>query len=186
MVHIKTRDLEGRDHYVVPVVMAVEGVLNGNNGPLFYPGTELKKSALLWNGRPVLLYHPDLYTSSYAGNPRVFDKQKLGTIFNAKFASQRLLADAWLETGRLDAIAPRVLRSIQTKQQVEVSTGLLIEVDGRTGIHNGRAYIGIARNHLPDHLAILPDKVGACSLKDGCGLIRNEEPEILQLPALEF
>ena len=68
MVHIKTRDLEGRDHYVVPVVMAVEGVLNGNNGPLFYPGTELKKSALLWNGRPVLLYHPDLYTSSYAGN----------------------------------------------------------------------------------------------------------------------
>lgn len=41
----------------------------------------------------------------------------------------------------------------------------------------------VARNHRPDHLAILPDQVGACSLADGAGLIRNAwEDNVMLLP----
>jgi hypothetical protein len=39
----------------------------------------------------------------------------------------------------------------------------------------GRQYVGIARNHRPDHLAILPDLKGSCSIADGAGLCRNHD-----------
>jgi hypothetical protein len=39
--------------------------------------------------------------------------------------------------------------------------------------HLGRPYNFVARNYRPDHLAILPDQRGACSIEDGCGLNTN-------------
>jgi hypothetical protein len=41
------------------------------------------------------------------------------------------------------------------------------------GVYNGIPYDAIVRNILPDHLAILPDEVGAYSVADGGGLLRN-------------
>lgn len=40
---------------------------------------------------------------------------------------------------------------------------------------NGRGYKTIHRNLLPDHIAILTKEIGACSVKDGCGLNRNSD-----------
>ena len=37
---------------------------------------------------------------------------------------------------------------------------------------NGEEYSEVLRNYRPDHLAILPDLVGACSLDDGAGFLR--------------
>ena len=52
-----------------------------------------------------------------------------------------------------------------------------------TGDWNGKAYVGIARNYRPDHLAILPDMKGACSIADGAGLCRNHERGLTTIPA---
>ena len=68
-MHIPTKQLEGRDHLVVPVVMLTVGVHSGSRGPVFYPAHELKNSASLWNGRPVVVYHPALYGDGSAGKP---------------------------------------------------------------------------------------------------------------------
>jgi hypothetical protein len=55
-----------------------------------------------------------------------------------------------------------------------------MDVQKQVGTLNGMEYGRIARNLMPDHLAILPDKIGACSIADGAGLLRNslyvEEP----------
>lgn len=172
-MRIDIKILEGRKHFVVPVIMAVEGVLNGSNGPLFYPAAELEKSIHLWNGKPVVVYHPDMYNSGLAGNPTVFNQQKVGTVFFAKFSDRALKAEAWLDIERLGIVDKRVLNAIHQKKMVEVSTGLFTDTKDEVGTFNGKAYDGVAHNYRPDHLAILPDQVGACSIADGAGLCRN-------------
>jgi hypothetical protein len=173
MMRIDIKLLEGRKHFVVPVVMAVEGVLAGSRGAMFYPADELRKSVPLWNGRPVVVYHPDMRFNCTAGNPSVFNAQRVGTIFNTRFEGGKLKAEAWLDYERLETVDSRVLDAIRRSQPMEVSTGLFTEEDGVAGNFSGRAYTAIARRHQPDHLAILPDLKGACSIADGAGLCRN-------------
>jgi hypothetical protein len=169
-VNIQIKPLEGRAHYVVPMVMIVEGVLNGSSGPLFYPKDEIARSAPMWNGRPVVAYHPRLAHSSYAGSPEVFNAQKIGIVFNARMDGRRLLADAWLDLDRLAQVDARILHAIKNRRMMEVSTGLIVDFDETSGA----TFNAIARNFRPDHLAVLPDQIGACSIADGAGLIRNE------------
>jgi hypothetical protein len=175
-VRIETKQLEGRDHYVVPMVMLLEGVFAGSRGPLLYTADELRASVPQWNGKPVVVYHPGLYPSNgFAGDPEVFNRQKIGTVFNTRFDSKnRLLADAWLDVARVRAVDHRIERAIQARQMMEVSTGLVTDNRGDAGTYNGREYHSVARSLKPDHLAVLPDRVGACSIADGAGLIRND------------
>lgn len=170
---MKSKMLEGRKHFVVPVVMIKEGVLNGSNGPIFYPADELKKTVALWNGKPVVIYHPDMYSGGMAGNPQVFNQQKVGSLFNVRFEDNALKAEAWLDPERLQLVDARVLESVRTNAIMEVSTGLFTGEEEVAGEWNGNKYYAIARNHIPDHLAILPDQIGACSIADGAGLCRN-------------
>ena len=59
---------------------------------------------------------------------------------------------------------------------MELSTGLFTDNDETAGVSpKGRNYEAVARNHRPDHMAVLPDQVGACSINDGCGVLVNEE-----------
>jgi hypothetical protein len=184
----RTEFLEGRPHVVVPVIMLTEGVANGSNGPLYYPPDELRRSVPHWNGRPIVVHHPGMEHQNAANNPAVFTKQRVGTLFNVRYdsKSRALKAEAWLDPGRLDAVDARVARAVAAGEWMEVSTGLFTENEQEQGSFRGKAYVAIARDHRPDHLAILPDQIGACSIKDGAGLCRNqvhgEEP--LMMPAL--
>ena len=40
--------MDGKDFLVAPMVMIVEGVLEGSEGPLYYPATELAKTPAVW------------------------------------------------------------------------------------------------------------------------------------------
>ena len=57
---IRYETLKGRPHIVAPVVMMVEGVHNGTNGPLYYPPEEFERATPAWNLKPVVVYHPTL------------------------------------------------------------------------------------------------------------------------------
>ena len=187
-MQIETKLLEGRRHFVVPVVMVVEGVLKGSRGAFFYPADELRRSVPHWNGRPCVVYHPSMKFSFAAGNPEVFTAQRVGTIFNARFEDRALKAEAWLDVARLGAVDWRVLEAVQKGRVMEVSTGLFTENEGVSGTWGGRPYTAVARNYRPDHLAILPDLRGACSVEDGAGLCRNAVvgEEALVVPAVAF
>jgi len=43
------------------------------------------------------------------------------------------------------------------------------------GVWNEEEYHSIVRNYRPDHLALLPGAIGACSWEDGCGIRANKD-----------
>ena len=171
---VKTGTLEGKKYRIVPMVMAVEGVLNGSGGKLYYPKEELKKTPCVWNHKPIVVYHPSMNGAGISAcSPEVLNTQKIGLIMNAKFESPALKAEAWLDMDRVEEIDDRIKTNLDKGIMTEVSTGLFTDNEATEGTFKGKKYDGIARNYRPDHLAVLPDQVGACSVADGAGLLRN-------------
>ena len=106
---------------------------------------------------------------------------------NTRFEDNKLKADAWLEESRLKAVDKRILTAINENKMMEVSTGLFTDNESMAGEFNGKPYEAIARNYRPDHLAILPDLKGACSIEDGAGLLRlNEEKNDTIINGISF
>jgi peptide deformylase len=171
--HIRTDYLEGREYYVCPVVMLTEGVHNGSNGPLYYPSDELAKTPVVWDHKPIVVYHPQTNGQSVSACSReIIESRKVGLLLNTRYAG-KLKAEAWLEKARLGEVDKRVLTAIEAGKPMEVSTGLFTDNEGPGGTWNGEKYIATARNYRPDHLAILPDQKGSCSMADGAGLLMN-------------
>lgn len=163
--------LEGRTHLVVPCVMITEGVHNGNHGPGLYRESETEPTVLDWNGMPVVLGHP---AKQSARSAKVLNKTGLGTVLNTEWDHRkRLTCEVWLDVKRTNAVDARIIRAIENKKKLEVSTGLFLNRFRKKGFFRGEKYQWIARNQKPDHLAILPDEIGACSVKKGCGLLAN-------------
>lgn len=171
---VKTRldKLEGRDYTVVPMVMLLPGVHNGSGGPLYYPDKELSKTPEAWDHKPVVVYHPQDGIS--ACSPEILNSRKVGLILNTKYKKGRLTAEAWIDMERARAVHERIVPAIENHEVMELSTGVFVDVENTPGEWNKESYTGIAMNYRPDHLALLPDKIGACSVKDGAGFIRNE------------
>lgn len=171
--------LAGRECLVVPLSMIVPGILNGSRGPLLYESPELKKSADSWNGMPIVLRHPvvnDLPVS--ARTPEILNQFGIGTVLTSKFDG-KLKAEGWFDVQNAERIAPEILAKIKSGKPVELSTGLFADyVPAESGAtFNGQSYDFKVTNMRPDHLAVLPDEVGACSLRDGCGVLVNSAKE---------
>lgn len=174
--------LEGASHIVVPVVAITEGVHEGSQGALYYPADELAKGPEALNHKPAVVYHPERDGKSItACDPTVLSTRKVGVplsmAWNAKDA--KLKGEAWLNVERLRKVDNRILTALEKGEKVEVSTGLYLDIEYTEGTWKDEKYVGIARNYRWDHLAILPDQVGACSIADGGGLLANaaSEPE---------
>lgn len=167
--------LEGKQYLVVPCVMLTEGVHNGSQGALYYPAEELAKTPAVWNAKPVVVYHPQLNGQSISACDQVvFEKQKIGILMNTKWEDGKLKTECWIDEEKANAVDERVLEAINNGQMMEVSTGLFTDNENVEGTWNEESYTSIARNYRPDHLAILPDLKGACSIDDGAGLLRNQ------------
>lgn len=180
----KSKIYEGKKCIVVPVVMMVEGVHHGSAGPLLHPADELEKSAPAWNGIPVMLNHPEWNGKPISANsPEVLERWKVGRVFNVQYKEKKLTGEIWLEEQKLKEIYPELLNEIKEGKMIEVSVGVYTDEENVKGEWNGEQYEGISRNHRPDHLAILPEDQGACSIKDGCG-IRQYKGDNNMLPNL--
>ena len=193
---IRREMLGGREYLVAPVNLIVCGVLNGSQGPLYYPPEEVGKDPMAWNGMPLVVYHPtveDVPVS--ARSPVVLEDCGVGFLFNTVFTEDVLAGEAWFDaerTKRYDErledkfkLYPRLVRG----DHIETSTGLftrndppiLAEGQTRAADPKGTPYDYVARDHKPDHLAVLPDILGACNRNHGCGInptpINNEGNE---------
>jgi hypothetical protein len=179
--------LEGRPHLVVPTTILGEAVITGEGSgskPLLYTNAENEKSAPAWNHMPVVVYHPEDETGFVsARTPEWLDARKVGLLLNTK-NDGKLKTQCWFDEARTKQIDKRVYDAILANQSLEVSTGLGAEIEWTTGTHDGKKYEGIPRNYRPDHLAILPDRIGAYSLAMGGGLFVNQlrgQPESVSL-----
>lgn len=173
---IAVRKHQGEKHLVVPVVMMVEGVHNGSHGPLYHPAEELGKFPESWNGIPVIVRHPQkdgVYVS--ANSPDIVDDQVIGRVYNTKFEDGKLKAEVWINEHKASLVYPEILSCLRKGQPIDVSVGVFTDDEYISGEWNGEKYIGIAKNHRPDHLALLPNERGACSWTDGCGIRLNKE-----------
>jgi len=172
-IQAKSKTRDGVEYLVVPVVMILEGVHNGSLGPMFYSANVLSKDTLQWNGRPLTLTHPN----TSANDPDVEEDYRLGRLYNTKFDydTNALKADAWFEKRLVDAKYNKLAENLTAGDLVEVSTGMFVDLEWEEGSWKTEDYEGRVVNITADHLAILPEDIGACSIKDGAGLCRNEE-----------
>jgi hypothetical protein len=168
--------LNGTKYTVVPVVMITEGVHAGSDGPVNYPPHELAKTPAVWNHKPIVVYHPNGTT---ACDPAVLETSKIGMIMNTRYEYRtakgpgRLVGEAWLEAARLPLVDTRVEDAVKNLSVMEVSTGLYMDFLTKNGQVDGKQFEVEGTNFRPDHLAVLPDQKGACSVADGAGLMRN-------------
>lgn len=173
----RTELYDGREHVVVPVVMMVEGVHNGSHGPLLHTKEELGRIPDAWNGRPLVINHPQDEQGTYisANSPTVLASCAVGHVFNARMKGPKLVAEAWIDPIRLLAINVDAANAINEGEVMEVSIGVFTDQIEEEGVWKNVAYEGIAINFRPDHLALLPGGTGACSLASGCGIRANSK-----------
>lgn len=170
---------DGRDTIVAPVILMVEGVHNGSGGALLYPAEELKASADKWDGVPLPINHPtDTGGSPISCNsPEVLESHSVGVVRNVVYSDQptpRLKGEIYADVERLKKVNAAVLDALMAGTPMDVSTGLFSFDEDVEGIWNNEQYIGIVKQIIPDHLALLPTSQGACSWADGCGIRANE------------
>lgn len=172
---IRRAQLQGKSYIVAPVAMLTEGVHAGSNGPLLYRESECKKAAPAWNMKPIVVYHPQMNGQGISAcDPDVLEKQQVGMIMNTGWRG-KLRCEAWIDEARAAQVDNRVIEALENNKVMEVSTGLFTDNVGEPGEWNGKPYSAEATNHQPDHLALLPDKIGACSVADGAGLLQLNE-----------
>ena len=172
---IREETLDDKRHLVVPVVMMVEGVHSGSHGPIFHKGEELAKWTEAWNGIPVTVSHPQEGKANVSANsPTVLDSWSVGRIFNTTYGNG-LKAEAWIDAEKISEKSPEAYEALMNEQPMEVSVGVFNDIETTEGTWDGETYGSIAYNYRPDHLALLPEEVGACSNEDGCGIRVNKK-----------
>jgi len=179
---LKRKQLKGKDYLVGPVIMAREIVMNS----LMYKSVELKSSVPHWNGCPAVLGHPMDADGNFlsANSPDIIEDVGVGFVYNTKLDSQsRLCSELWIEEDSLTTHTA-LKTAIDEGEVIEVSTGLYYTPMAGNGTFKNRKYKALACNIKPDHLAILLNDKGACSVEDGAGFPRANQAEILEVNAL--
>jgi len=157
------------------MAMLTEGVHNGSNGPLLYRESECKKAVAAWNMKPIVVYHPEINGKGVSAcDQDILENQQVGMVMNTRWEG-KLRAEAWIDESLANKVDDRVINALEENKMMEVSTGLFTENVGEPGEWSGEVYNAEATNHQPDHLALLPDKIGACSIADGAGLLQLNE-----------
>lgn len=176
---IRTASFRGAQHLVVPVVALVEGVVRPSNssGPELALASEFAHAPAGWNGRPVMVGHPTISgTPVPAGDPAILERDSIGSIFKANLDGQSLKLEAWIDEARareLGGEAEAIVERLQAGEQVEVSVGVIIDLEEKKGEWNDKPYSFVWRSVMPDHLALLREgEIGACSIEMGCGAPR--------------
>lgn len=163
---------EGREYLVVPVVAVRGAVLNGE----LCPAEEIGRYPDAWNGIPVTINHPRRNGRDVSANdPELLATYGIGRFWHASFDGDRLRGEAWIDIEKCRQLGGEALQALQQLEQgqpLDVSTAYWRDVQEGSGVWGGRSYQGIQRNLRPDHLALLPNAVGACSWQDGCGAPR--------------
>ena len=196
--NIRHDSMEDRKYLVAPMIMLVEGVHDGSNGPLLYLEEDMMKTPQIWNHKPVVVYHPSKDGQGVSAcDPNILTTRGIGVIMNTSLGEvtikdadgkdvkrPALHAEAWLEEDRMNKVDERIAEAVEKNQMMELSTGLYTDNDSaeENAEWNGEKYDAIARNYRPDHLALLPDLTGACSIEDGAGFLRlNAKPDKINI-----
>lgn len=178
--NIRTAEISGVEHTVVPCIALCQGVLWPANapGPELALAEEFGRIPVSWDGRPVVMNHPNVDGKPVsAGSISVQEEFGIGVINNTILDGDKLKMELWINSAKVESLGgiaeETVERLLNSDQTVEVSTGLFTVNEAVEGTYEGDEYTAIWRNIVPDHLALLSEgTIGACSVKGGCGAPR--------------
>lgn len=166
----KTVNKEGKEYLVVLGVPVREQVMN----TYLLPAEEIRPED--WNGTPISIRHAQANNGSVQVEQP--DVPIIGQVMNASWdePNKRMLAEYWFDMAEtmkhLDG--QTIISAIKNGNMLETSTAYWADEEYTPGVHNGRSYKTVHRNPKRDHIAVFPDaQIGACSIKDGCGVNRN-------------
>ena len=171
--------LHGVEHVVVPAVMMVEGVHNGSSGAGYYSPEVMREVDVAWNNKPATYNHPD----TLVDNATTLEQHQLGILLNTQTGEDgRQKTEVWFNKTLLQNKDAALYSRVMAGEQIEVSTGYVVEALMTPGTWNSEEYAWSATRLVPDHFAILPSTTGACSVADGAGLCRNQASEKITQP----
>lgn len=164
---------EDKEVLSVPVVAIVEGVLNS----YFVPEEEFGKFVNSWEGIPVPVDHPQVNGMFVSANiPDILASRNIGRFHNVTADGGKLKGEMWVYLADAEKKGfSEIVERLKRNEKIEVSTAYFADTEKKRGTFNGVDYSGVHRNLRPDHLAILPDDIGACSIENGCGTFQNKQ-----------
>tara|TARA_R110000868_G_scaffold33755_9_gene122255 strand:- start:1986 stop:3398 length:1413 start_codon:yes stop_codon:yes gene_type:complete len=174
-VTTRRENLDGVEHYIVPVIAAKETVMNGS----LYLSSEFERCLSVFEGVPIPVSHPKVEGLWVSARTLVIhEANNIGTFQNVKFEDKKLKGELWINIAKAEKLNHSyIIDNFEKGMQMEVSIGVLAETELTSGTHDGVPYTGIIRNMLPDHLAVLVNELGACSIEKGCGAMRVNKEE---------
>ena len=180
-------DNVGRENIEVPAIILGEQVIHGSGGYEFgaelVMGNALYSSVDQWNDKPVVIYH----TEGSAREIANLEQEKVGFIYNAEIIGYEddptnirikcmLRLDVELLLTHDDGQA--IIDKFDSGFIMEMSTGYYLkQLFFQEGTFRGRDYLAMQAEIIPDHLALLPNAVGAYSRDDGGGANRTNQGE---------
>jgi len=179
---VREDTLDDRVYLVAPVIAVMNGVMNDeyvSTQELLYVPVEL------WNDIPLPIQHPQKGgQDASARSVAVIEERVCGRFYNARYEVSgndvKLKGELWVDIEKTVAMGDdgtQVVNRLRSGQPLEVSTAYFRDVEDAPGAFNGVAYGTVAHNLRPDHLALLPGEIGACSWADGCGAPRVNAEE---------
>lgn len=176
---VRTEDLHGREHVVAPVTLVREMVLKGE----FLPFDEIEATQLAWNAKPGTITHPTNESGDFvpASAPDTFESHRAATLFGVETAAttNSLDGEVWIDRELSTSVADDLDRDDPAEllldgETVEVSVGYWYQRFEADGEHDGESFDAVQVGIQPDHLALLPNAEGECSIEDGCGAGRDD------------
>jgi hypothetical protein len=178
----ESRTLCNKDYVVISVVALVQGVRHagGSPSPELVLAEAFGRHVETWNGRPLVVNHPVNAKGQavLASSPDILESSYLGTLMGAKVEDGKLIVEAWLDVGAVEASESDSVidmwKRLVSGETVEVSVGAIVYTKRGDGEFEGKKYSGSWDIVIPDHLAFLDGgQIGACSVEDGCGTFRT-------------
>ena len=131
---------------------------------------------------PVVLNHPlDAQgVPMSARTPEVLAASGVGHLYHARLGTgQRqghtvtsLQAELWLDVAQVQTVggeAVQAMTMLEAQTPLELSTGFYSYAEETSGTFYGVPYREVHHDLRPDHLALLPNGIGACDWQSGCG-----------------
>jgi len=175
---VREEVVNGKTYLVAPVVAVRAGVLNS----ALLTADELHKVLpVQWDDIPIPVGHPMRGDEPISSTDiAVIEQNVCGRFYHAYYDGDKLKGELWVDVERaleMGGEAEKALRTLQAGDPLEVSTGYICDEEERPGTWNGIPYDVVQHNIRPDHIALLPSAIGACSWADGCGAPRINERE---------
>lgn len=174
---VRHETFDGTPHIVMPAVLARSQVLADEE---YLPFEEIKDSVEDWRGVPVVVHHPEKNGKFVSARKiDVREQEQIGFVAEPRAVQDddggKLVAELWLEEEKVrqdDTLFKSIEQAKNRNDKLEVSTGYRCEIKRGMGMDGSTKFYKKQKNIRPDHLALLPDGIGNCSVSDGCGAPR--------------